>query len=252
MSLPILYHNITPEQAFGEASVFVAESAAAAGQSVSYGALFQIAVLVIGFAYTFFIVRYWDFLRYFIISALGVHQGSGDKAHINPGEQTNIEVVMIILGVLTLALCALRGVGMWGAEALTDMTPSVAAWVVTLVALGAILLTLGYQFGTVYLSAAVCERGDMGRALAGIKSLYLAVGFVAVIPFGILFLLSASTVATVGFWGAILCALIAVIVFVKETFFFFVSQKISILHWILYLCALEIFPASLILAPFLR
>ncbi|MBR5885801.1 MAG: DUF4271 domain-containing protein, partial [Alistipes sp.] len=36
------------------------------------------------------------------------------------------------------------------------------------------------------------------------------------------------------------------------TFFFFVSQKISILHWFLYLCALEIFPASLILAPFLR
>ncbi|MBQ5352799.1 MAG: DUF4271 domain-containing protein, partial [Alistipes sp.] len=48
------------------------------------------------------------------------------------------------------------------------------------------------------------------------------------------------------------CMLTALILFVKETFLFFVSQKISILHWILYLCALEIFPLSLLLAPILR
>ncbi|MBP3497475.1 MAG: DUF4271 domain-containing protein, partial [Alistipes sp.] len=48
------------------------------------------------------------------------------------------------------------------------------------------------------------------------------------------------------------CISIATIIFIKESFLFFVSQKISILHWILYLCALEIFPLSLILAPILR
>ena len=72
MQLPVLEHNITPEQAFGTASTLV-DSASTAESALQFGALFQIAVLAIGFAYTFFIVRYWDFLRYFITSALGFH-----------------------------------------------------------------------------------------------------------------------------------------------------------------------------------
>lgn len=252
MQLPILRHFITPEQAFGNCSTIATESCTAIADTLHYGALFQIAVLVIGFVYTFVIVRYWDFLRYFIISALGFHQGSGDKAHINPGEQTNIEVVMIILGVITLSLCALRGFGLWGQTALAGIADSAAVWVVVLTVLAAITVMLIYQYGVVFLSASVCERSDIGRALIGIKSLYLAVGFVATIPFGILFLLWQSAPSIVAIIGGGLCALIALIIFVKETFLFFVGQKISILHWFLYLCALEIFPMSLILAPILR
>ena len=253
MPLPILDHTITAEQAFGSSSTLVlGEYADTLSLSLHSGALFQIAVLAIGFAYTFFIVRYWDFLRYFIISTLGFHQSSSDKAHINPGEQTNIEVVMIILGVLTLALAALRGVELWGANLVANISTQVATWVVVFIALAVLLLMFAFQIGAVYLASHVCERSDVGHALIEIKSLYLAVGFVVIIPFGILFLLSPTIPAIIGLCGALLCGLIAVIIFVKETFLFFVSQKISILHWILYLCALEIFPISLILSPFLR
>ena len=251
MQLPVLEHNITPEQAFGTASTLV-DSASTAESALQFGALFQIAVLAIGFAYTFFIVRYWDFLRYFITSALGFHHSSGDKAHINPGEQTNIEVVMIVLGVLTLSLCALRGVTQWAEGALVGISGSTAVWVVVLTALFATTIMLVYQYGALYLSATVCERSDIGKALIGLKSLYLAVGFVATIPFGILFLLWQSAPSVVAIVGAGLCGLVAAIIFVKETFLFFLQQKISILRWILYLCALEIFPISLILAPILR
>ena len=252
MPLPTLDHTITAEQAFGSSSTLAIDNGIDVVSSLHSGALFQIAVLAIGLVYTFFIVRYWDFLRYFIISALGFHQGSGDKAHINPGEQTNIEVVMIILGVVTLSLCSLRVVELWGADIVAGISTQVAVWVVVLVALVGLSLMFAYQLGTIYLSALICERSDVGHALIEIKSLYLAVGFVTVIPFGILFLLSPTTPAIIGLCCGILCGLIAVIIFVKETFLFFVSQKISILHWILYLCALEIFPVSLILAPIVR
>ena len=250
MQLPILDHNITPEQAFGAASTLV--DSTTVGGTVHFGALFQIAVLVIGFSYTFFIVRYWDFLRYFITSALGFHHSSGDKAHINPGEQINIEVVMIILGILTLSLCALRGTIMFAEGALTGLRFSTTMWVIVLTSLAAIVSMLIYQYGAIYLSATVCERSDVGKALIGLKSLYLAVGFVTTIPFGILFLLCQSAPSVVAIVGAGLCGFVALIIFVKETFLFFVGQKISILHWILYLCALEIFPITLILSPFLR
>ena len=250
MQPPVLLHNITPEQAFGEASRLVLTGSEST-LATDYGSLFQIAVVVICFTYTFFIVRYWDFLRTFILNSIGVHVGN-KKGHINPGEQTNIEVVMIILGVLTLSLCALRGFGEWSANQAAGTAPDISLWLVMAVSVATIVLTLGFQFGTILLAASICERSDIGHALTGLKSIYLAVGFVVIIPFGILFLLSASIPSAIGLWGAIFCTIITLILFVKETFFFFVSQKISILHWFLYLCALEIFPASLILAPFLR
>lgn len=39
---------------------------------------------------------------------------------------------------------------------------------------------------------------------------------------------------------------IAVILFVRESIGFFISKKVSILHWILYLCTVEILPLSLL------
>ena len=40
--------------------------------------------------------------------------------------------------------------------------------------------------------------------------------------------------------------LATVFLYLRETLNLFLSKKISILHWILYLCTVEIFPISLI------
>lgn len=253
MPLTVLNHNITAEQAFGCSSTLVE---AAAGDNMVdasvFGAPFQVAALLIGLVYTFFIVRYWDFLRYFIVSTAGFHMPNRDKAHINPAEQRNIEVVMIILGVLLLALSAVRACGLYFPHLLEGIAGSNVIWVVGGVAAVALSAVIAYQYGVTMLVSAVCDRIDIGSGIVGTKLLYMAVGFVTVIPFGLLFLLSPVTPATMGLIGAIICISIATIIFIKESFLFFVSQKISILHWILYLCALEIFPLSLFLAPILR
>ena len=79
MPLTVLNHNITAEQAFGCSSTLV--EAAAGGNMVDasvFGAPFQVAALLIGLVYTFFIVRYWDFLRYFIVSTAGFHMPNRD------------------------------------------------------------------------------------------------------------------------------------------------------------------------------
>ena len=49
-------------------------------------------------------------------------------------------------------------------------------------------------------------------------------------------------------WLNIGCLAIAisVILFVRESISFFISKKVSILHWILYLCTVEILPLSLL------
>jgi hypothetical protein len=159
---------------------------------------------------------------------------------------------MIVLGLVTLSLCSLRAIELYGTAYLTTLSSSTILIAIVGAVFGSVTLMLAYQYGAIYLSSAICERTDIGRALIGLKSLYLAVTFVAAIPFCILFLLWQSTPPLVAILGAGISCAVALILFVKETFLFFVGQKISILHWILYLCALEIFPVSLILAPILR
>lgn len=253
MPLGVLQHNISPTEAFGAASVLAEQSQTSQFfNSELFGIPFQATATIIGIVYIFFIVRYWEFLRYFIVTALGIRMPNREKSHINPAEQNNIEVVMIILGVILLSLSAIRVCGVWYPESLAGIEPKSVFWVVGGVVAVALSLTLLFQCGTIQLAAAVCEHRKRGKELLSTKLLYMAVAFVVIIPFGLMFLLSSHTPATVGFWGMIFCGLIWLIIFVKETFLFFVSQKISILHWILYLCALEIFPTSLILAPILR
>ena len=253
MPLRVLDHNIGACEAFGSSTVLsdvVAEGRAF--DATIFGGPFQVAALVVGLVYTFFIVHYWDFLRYFIVSSVGFHIPNRDKAHINPAEQLNIEVVMTILGVIMVALSAVRVCGLWYPNLLEGIEGSSVIWIIGGVTAVALTVVIAYQYGATLLISALCDRVDIGRGIVGTKLLYMAVGFVTVIPFGLLFLLSPVAPAKVGAIGAIVCMSISTIIFIKESFLFFVSQKISILHWILYLCALEIFPLSLILAPILR
>ena len=253
MQLPTLQHNITPTDAFGEGSELVQNALDQNSiDHLIFGTPFQVGTLIIGLVYILFIVRYWDFLRYFIISSIGIHQSNRDKTHINPAEQRNIEVMMIMLGVILLSLTAVRVCGVGFPHLLEGIEPTNVIWIVGGVVLVGLISIILFQYVVLYIASFVCGRTDIGKGLLETKLLYTAVYFVTVIPFGIMFLLSESMMATVGFWGMLLCTLIALIIFVKETFLFFVWQKISILHWFLYLCALEIFPLTLYLAPILR
>ena len=253
MQLTVLQHNITAEQAFGASSTLVEQTIeGSAVSSVLFGAPFQVAAVAIGLIYTIFVLRYWDFLCYFLINAVGIKQPRRDQAHINPAEERNIEVVMILLGVLICSLVVVKVCGAWFPHLLSGIEPAALFWAISVVVVVALTAMLLLQYGFTKLIALVCDRVDIGAGIVNTKLLYLAVGFVTVMPFGLLFLLCPQPFSIVGFWGAVFCMTIAVIIFVKESFLFFVSQKISILHWILYLCALEIFPVSLILAPILR
>ena len=84
------------------------------------------------------------------------------------------------------------------------------------------------------------------------KLLYFSLSVVIISPMVILTLLTDGLVAKIALYtSAAICSL-SLILFIKETFLLFRTQRFSIFHWILYLCALEIFPLSLLLAPIAR
>lgn len=119
-----------------------------------------------------------------------------------------------------------------------------------------LLLTLGvalasllfYLYGILLLRivGGVTLTGPFVTQLIRIKRGYAALGAVSLAPVVLLFALSPQGSDAV--WISLLAAglFITFLLYLRETFALFISKKVSILHWILYLCAVEIFPVSLL------
>lgn len=119
-----------------------------------------------------------------------------------------------------------------------------------------LLLTLGvalasllfYLYGILLLRivGGVTLTGPFVTQLIRIKRGYAALGAVSLAPVVLLFAL--SPLGSDAVWISLLAAglFITFLLYLRETFALFISKKVSILHWILYLCAVEIFPVSLL------
>ena len=118
-----------------------------------------------------------------------------------------------------------------------------------LLALGVgLLFLLVYLYGILLLRAVggVTLTSGFTTQLIRIKRGYAALGAIILAPVILLFALSPLGSDTI--WAGLLTAgwLITFLLYLRETFALFISKKVSILHWILYLCAVEIFPVSLL------
>lgn len=118
-----------------------------------------------------------------------------------------------------------------------------------LLALGVgLLFLLVYLYGILLLRAVggVTLTSGFTTQLIRIKRGYAALGTIILAPVILLFALSPLGSDTL--WAGVLTAgwLITFLLYLRETFALFISKKVSILHWILYLCAVEIFPVTLL------
>jgi hypothetical protein len=87
--------------------------------------------------------------------------------------------------------------------------------------------------------------GEMA-ALMRIRLTYFVLGTVMVAPVLLMAMIGTGVGADV--WLNVVFVAIGVVgvLFIRESVGFFISKKVSILHWILYLCTVEILPLSLL------
>ena len=98
----------------------------------------------------------------------------------------------------------------------------------------------------------VSERHDVCKEIWHTKLLYFSIVIILLSPLLVLTLLTDGRVAQIALFASVLVCSLSLVLFIKETFLLFRTQRFSIFHWFLYLCALEIFPLSLLLAPIVR
>ncbi len=242
--------SLSAADVFGAASELALRGGTAHAAATGAGdAVLQIAALAVTLLYIYTVVRYSDVVRAVMFSAVGVAPPRrGRQRHFNFAVQRNVEIIIAVSGAVAAAVVAVRLLGARIAETGLAADVSVMAYSV---AAGLAALAV-FEYSAVRVVGFISERSDVCMQILQLKLLHFAAAAAAVLPFGMVFLFAAQSVATACFYiMAGLCS-VSAILFAKESFSLFISQRVSILYWILYLCIVELFPVSLLLAPILR
>ena len=247
MSTPIA---VTPEQILGQASRLVATDHSAAVDYADMGSLFQWVVMAVGIGYIIASMLNSEAILYLLRTTVQ-HRSKRTSPGNLLGEVRNLEASMSIIGLIALSLFIVRySASAVGAPLLYDY--GLSAWgagVVSLIGIGGIW---GAELGALKLVGIVCEQRKMCTSLIHFKLMHFALMMVILLPLVILSMITTHGVATTALWVIAVICILGIVIFIKETFILFQAQRISIFHWFLYLCTLELMPLSLIIAPIVR
>lgn len=249
MNTPIIAPDtLSATDLFGAATRIVQSSAPAQTEVtvVASDGAFQLVALALIIVYMLFLVRRGNVVRLMIATAIGgIDSNISGREPISPSDRRSIAFALSVIGIITVAMTAVR---------LTDGTTTGCESIhVSLGAIIAVLTLLALaEHLLLFCAGAISGRGDICERLSRIKMLHFSTAVLLILPAAMFYIF--SPVRTAGLWLAIIIlqAFISAILFIKESLSLFISQRISILLWILYLCGVELLPASLLLAPFLR
>ena len=246
------YDIISAKELFGEASRLAVQSTSEAVAGISsLGLLYQVTTSVIALLFLFVLVRYSDQFRYLLLSFAN-RKIKQSEMHIYAAELRNIKIFMSFIGISFLALFVMRLTVVEELCHLLYPLYGISTWGIGLLFFGALwLMILGERFA-LYLSGIVSEQEKFCNEIWNLKMLHFAATITIVAPLLVLMLLAEGLVVKISLYTSVSLCFISLVLFIKESFFLFRAQRFSIFHWILYLCALEIFPLSLLMAPIVR
>ena len=156
-----------------------------------------------------------------------------------------------------LSICGWLGLGALSAAVIRLAAPMLvvapsgmafewSALLWTLLLLAALLGVLLYQvLVTMAIGALTFSKHLIGQ-LWMVKRLLFAFLTLLCMPMLLLYLPTSGQTGNIWLWVIIIELVISSILYLHETRELFISKKISKLHWILYLCTVEIFPLSLL------
>ncbi|MFI3288901.1 MAG: DUF4271 domain-containing protein [Rikenellaceae bacterium] len=111
-------------------------------------------------------------------------------------------------------------------------------------------LSIAWSAAMLYIADKISRKQSMLIAVFELRSKMLLYSVIYLMP--CILLCSFGSYDSLRFYLALIMVLIFTVIYLIRSFLLFQSKKISILLWILYLCGVEIFPATLVWALFVR
>ncbi len=249
------FRSVSPEEIFGTLSQMVVEPAGAGyvpakNNILSSDAVFQLSVL-------FLAAGYCAALYFFRSSALALIKIPRSKMYADQMlGQTNYTfntflACMSLLGTLALSVATVKVADIflplpW--KAALPVWVSVSAVPLVAAALASLRL---FSRMALHIAGAVTASGGFTSRLWQLRRLVFSFCTLVLTP--VLLMLALGGQGNAVYAAPLLTAGIAAAIFLSyKTYMLFREENVSILHWFLYICAVEIFPVSLVVSLIYR
>lgn len=205
----------------------------------------NLLVAAVVFLYFFCLYRYFDDVRALF--------GSVFRRSVAPSERMlerrRSEIFYGFLGKLFLiGTCTLGAIAsLWADRTVAwEAVGPYARVALPFAAMAAFVAVVAVQYAMLAVAGGITRSWSMMAVLLRIRLIYFVLATVIVLPPVLMWQMNGGTGGEVWLRVACLAAAVAVVMYVRESVTLFNSKKISILHWILYLCIVEIMPFTLL------
>ena len=205
----------------------------------------NLLVAVVVFLYIFCLYRYFDDVKALL--------GSVFRRSVAPSERIierrRSEIFYGFLGKLFLiGVCALGTiVSLWaGRQPVWDGMPPYACAVLPFGAMAAFLSVVAVQYAVLAVAGGITRSWPTMATLLRIRLIYFVLSTVLVMPLMLVSQVDTGPAGGVWLRAAAVAGAVAAALYARESITLFISKKISILHWFLYLCIVEIMPFTLL------
>ena len=239
------YREASAEQMFGEASVLESYDAVTPLEPTRISSwLFQSLIIVGLVAYLYMLLRSWRFMG---TIWQGVLFRSSERRMRDEGGELPLERFKLsasVLGLVLMALVVVRLVDM-SLQSDAAIYSSGMLSLAPIYALLAIFLFVAWHY-LLHKLIGVVTRSEVVDGAWGVTAMNFVRLIVILYPLVAIWLLAPNDMLNM--WSVVLSIAmsIMVIIYLKDTFVLFVGKKISILNWILYLCAAILLPISFV------
>ena len=245
---PSVWRDTTAAALFGEASVTVQppRMQAAPPASLTENAAFQSFVLLLAAIYAMLLYRNLGDVRT-LLDRISRDTATGQRLSEEPGGSgfSRFLNIATTIGMLFMGVMVVKyGDSLMPSQLETLSHGAVLA--LSLLATAACYGVVLYQRTVVRLTGAVTLSQPFISQLVLLKRTYFSLGVIVTSPALLLFALCPRGTGNVWFCIIIIELAVTAGLYLRETLNLFIAKKISILHWFLYLCMVEILPISLL------
>lgn len=244
-----LWRDVPAEEVFGPASVLVPARPrpAAPAPSLTENPVFQGFVLLLAATYAMLLYRNLGDIR-LLLTRISHDTATGERLMEDPGGSgfSRFLNIATAIGILFVGVMTVKYGDSLIPDSLLGTIPQGAVLALSLLATFACLCVGLFQRAVVRLAGAVTLSQPFVSQLMLLKRTYFTLGVIVTVPALLLFALCPRGTGDVWFCIIVIELLATAFLYLRETLNLFLSKKISILHWILYLCTVEVFPISFI------
>ena len=215
--------------------------------SLTENAVFQSFVLLLAATYAMLLYRNLGDVRT-LLDRISRDTASGQRLSEDPGGSgfSRFLNITTTIGMLFLGVMVVKYGDSLMPDRLRETLSHGAVLALSLLATAACCGVAVYQMTVVRLTGAVTLTQPFISQLVLLKRSYFSLGVIVISPALLLFALCPRSTGGLWFCIIVIELIITVGLYLRETLNLFIAKKISILHWFLYLCTVEIFPISLL------